>query len=107
MINVRLNLYKKKKFNNLKNRFNRDIKNTNINNIVSIDESSFDTHIHANYGWSLKGTPIEVIKKKPRERFSVISGITNKKVIYTELVKGSVNKVGFTGFMSSLPDSHA
>ena len=40
-----------------------------------------------------------MVKKLKRERFSVVSSITNKKVIYTQLVKGSIRKEQFIDFM--------
>ena len=98
-INFKLNLCKKDKFIALRKDFDKTIKNTEQDNIVSIDESSFDTHIDNNYGWSIKGQPINVMKKLKRERFSVVSSVTNKKVIYTQLVKGSVRKEQFIEFM--------
>ena len=98
-INLKLNLCKKDKFIALRKDFDKTIKNTEQDNIVSIDESSFDTHIDNNYGWSIKGQPINVMKKLKRERFSVVSSVTNKKVIYTQLVKGSVRKEQFIEFM--------
>jgi transposase len=38
-------------------------------------------------------------EKRRRERFSIVSSITNKKVIYTQLVKGSIKKEQFIDFM--------
>jgi len=68
-------------------------------NIISIDESSFDTHINAQYGWSAKGSPIEVHKVNQRKRFSILSAISIKKIINTIIVKGSINAEIFTGFI--------
>ena len=41
-------------------------------------------------------------QKKPRLRYSVISGVSKKKVIFTKLVKGSVKKGEFIDFMKEI-----
>ena len=91
-VNIRMNICNPKKFNNMKKTFRRKIKRTGINKVISIDESSFDTHIHNNYGWSKKGEDIKIIKKNKRIRYSVISGVSNDKVILTKIIKGSINR---------------
>ena len=43
--------------------FKKAIENTELSNIISIDETSVDTHISNDYGWSLKGKRIIKINK--------------------------------------------
>lgn len=101
-VNIRMNICNSKKFNKLKKTFRRKIKKVGINKVISIDESSFDTHIHNNYGWSAKGEDIKVIKKNKRIRYSVISGISNDRVILTKIIKGSINRFQFMDFMKEI-----
>ena len=69
-------------------------------NIISIDESSFDTHINAHYGWSVKGE--RMIKKKQRKRYSIISAISINKIINVKIIKGSANGLIFTEFIKDV-----
>lgn len=56
-----------------------NLKNINKNDIISIDETSVDTHIGNNYGWSKKGVKITNIKKEIRKRYTIICAISNQK----------------------------
>jgi len=80
----------------------KKIKTIKKENIISIDESSFDTHINAHYGWNIKGSSIEVQKVKQRKRFSIISAISIKKIIHTTIVKGSINAEIYTDFIKEV-----
>ena len=80
----------------------KKIKTIKKENIISIDESSFDTHINAHYGWNIKGASIEVQKVKQRKRFSIISAISIKKIIHTTIVKDSINAEIFTEFIKEV-----
>ena len=71
-------------------------------NIISIDESSFDTHINAYYGWSVKGARIMAIKRKQRIRYSIISAVSINKVINVKIILGSVNGETFTEFIKDI-----
>ena len=71
-------------------------------NIISIDESSFDTHINSHCGWSKKGSRINIIKRKQRIRYSVISAISINKVINVTIIKGYVNSVMFIEFIKNV-----
>jgi hypothetical protein len=75
-----------------------------MNNIISIDETSIDSHISHNYGWSISGEKITIIKTHPRIRYSVIAATSNNKIIYYEIIKGSVNGETFLNFMKTLID---
>lgn len=93
------------KKNNLKqkiNKFKRKINKLNFNDIISIDETSIDTHIHAYYGWSERGYRINAIKNKGRVRYSVISAISNNKIIHNKLILGSANGEDFKEFVKDV-----
>lgn len=70
--------------------------------IISIDESSFDTHINSYYGWNKKGIQLIVNKIQQRIRYSVISAVSNRKVINTKIIKGSVNSEIFIDFIKEV-----
>ena len=71
-------------------------------NIISIDESSFDSHINSHYGWNIKGEQLIVNKRKQRKRFSIISAISINKIIGVNITKGSVNSNIFTEFIKNI-----
>jgi len=75
---------------------------TGKDKIISIDESSFDTHINSYCGWSEKGSRINIIKRKQRIRYSVISAISMNKVINVTIIKGSVNSTMFIEFIKNV-----
>ena len=88
---------------NLKNKTKIFLKNINqnpIHKIISIDESSFDTHMSSRYGWSKKGTSIKKrISIPKRKRKTLTLAVSNKKIIGYSLVDGSSNKIIFEKFM--------
>lgn len=64
-----------------------------IDKIVSIDESSFDTHMRPKYGWSTRGTIIKKSINIPtRKRKTLTLAVTNQKVIGYSLINGSSNR---------------
>jgi hypothetical protein len=71
--------------------FKKKIKSLISDKIICIDETSIDTYLSANYGWSKRGTIITEIKKKQRIRYTTISAISKNKVIYNKYIKGSVS----------------
>jgi transposase len=73
-----------------------------MENIISIDESSMDTHISNNYGWSKKGIKIENILKHSKIRYSLILAINCKKIIHKKIIKGSANGEIFLKFIKDL-----
>lgn len=79
----------------------RKLKNINVKDIISIDETSVDTHINSNYGWSSKGKRIIKHKLEIRKRYTVICAINNKKVVNYKIVKGSANGEIFLKFLKS------
>ncbi len=82
--------------------FKKAIENTNLSNIISIDETSIDTHISNDYGWSKKGKRIIKINKNLKVRYTVISAISNKKILLNKIIKGSANAVIFVNFIKEL-----
>ena len=70
-----------------------------INNSLSGDETSIDTHISHNYGWSRCGEKITFTNDHTRIRYSVMCIIDCKKIIYKKIVKGSVNGEIFLDFI--------
>jgi len=105
-----MNLTKKKinrrlvpsKKSDKKNKFKNKIKPINLDNIISIDETSIDTHLSHNYGWSVKGKRIVKKIKATKYRYTLICGISNKKVINTRMVKNSANGESFIKFLEDL-----
>ena len=73
-----------------------------MNNIISIDESSIDSHIGNDKGWSKFGSKVTKIKNFPRVRYSLVLAICNKKVIHYEIIKNSVNGEIFLNFIKNL-----
>ena len=86
--------------------FNKQVKNaikkSSMDNIISIDESSIDTHIEHDKGWSKYGSKVTKIKNYSRIRYSLILAISNKKIIHYQIVKGSVNGEIFLRFFIDL-----
>ena len=73
-----------------------------MNNIISIDEVSIDSHIDNNKGWSKYGSKVTKIKNHPRIRYSLVSAISNKKVIHYQIIKNSFNGELFLNFIKNL-----
>lgn len=86
----------KRKIKELKN----EISKHNSDDIISIDESSFDTFLRKSKGWNIKGKRITSnFKDTQRKRFTLILGVTKNKVIGFKLVNGSANKISFEDFL--------
>lgn len=92
----------KRKLNSKIKQFKKQINGIPKDNIISIDETSVDTHISSNYGWSPKGTKIIKTHKRSRLKYTVISAISNKKVIYNKIIKGSSDAVQFKEFLVTI-----
>jgi putative transposase len=82
--------------------FKNKIKNISLDDIISIDESSFDSHLGSNKGWSKKGDKKILIRTNKKIRYSVICSISNKKVFLTKLIKGSCNGKIFLNYIKEL-----
>jgi len=101
-IKIKTNYYTKKKMTEKTKELRKLLKKVNINDIISIDESSFDTHINSEYGWNEKGQRLMVNKKQQRKRYSIISAISKEKVINVEIIQGSVNAEIFTEYLKKV-----
>jgi len=75
------------------------VKMIGIHNITSIDEASFDTHIHPNNGWSKKGTPIKKILTPIRKRKTLTLAVKTSGVMAYNLINGSSNAINFEKFI--------
>lgn len=94
----------KSKLKERRKEFQNKIKNTDLDNIICIDETSVDTRMMPIYGWSLKGNKLTNEVNAYKTRYTIICAISNKKVIYYEIVKKSVNKTIFRNFIEKLFD---
>lgn len=101
-INIRTIISSKKKLTKEIKEFKIQINKIDHNKIVSIDETSIDTHINAEYGWGIKGTKLTGIKKKVRKRYTIISAISNSKVIHNKIIPKSANGILFIEFINEL-----
>jgi transposase len=101
-INIKTRYCKKIDLNRRKKELLNSIGRIGKENIISIDESSFDNHINAYYGWNKKGTQLTVHKTKQRKRYSIISAISINKIINVKIIKGSVNGEVFTNFIKEV-----
>jgi len=82
---------------NLKN----EVKKYDSNKIVSIDETSFDTHIRATYGWSKKGERIKKIINTPvRKRKTLTLAITKNGILGYNIINNSSNTINFHKFLT-------
>lgn len=82
--------------------FLEEIENFPYKNIISVDETSIDSHIGNNKGWSKKGTRITQLKKSPRVRYTAISAVGYSKVLYTKIILGSSNSYHFLSFIKKI-----
>ena len=77
-----------------------NVKQIGTKHIVSIDESSFDTHISQINGWSKKGSPINKILITPiRKRKTLTLAIKENKVLAYNLINNSSNAINFENFL--------
>lgn len=77
------------------------VKNLGAQNIVSLDESSFDTHICQLTGWSKKGTRINKILKASRKRKTLTLAIKENCVLAYTITDKSSNAVKFEQFLKT------
>ena len=62
-----------------------------------------DTTIYSIYGWNKIGK--RLIKNNyilPRTKYTVISAISNKKIIHNKIIKGSANAIVFLKFIKNI-----
>lgn len=79
------------------------IKNSNVDDIISVDEFSSETDSKPSYGWNLIGKQVNFrLYNNNRKKVSVIAAISNKKIIGYKVIEGSVNSEIFTNFIKEL-----
>lgn len=78
------------------------IKNINYNNVISIDEVSFDTNIIKKVGWSKKGIKIFKNINATYKRITVICAISNKQLLHHKILNNSANAIDFKQFILEL-----
>ena len=89
----------KNKYKLMIKQFKNKIKRIQQDDIICIDETSINTHTSFDYGWSERGTKIIKVHKKSRMTYTVISAISNKLIIYNEIIKGSSDAESFKQFI--------
>lgn len=82
--------------------FKNKLKSISVDDIISMDECSIDSHINHNYGWALKGKKLKVYIKHNRIRYTVLCAVSNTKVIHVEIISGSANAIIFKDFMKKV-----
>lgn len=92
----------KEQFKNKIKSFKEKISKVPLNKIISIDETSIDTHTTSEYGWCEKGTKIKKIYNRSRIKYTIISAINNKKVILNKIIKGTANAIDFKEFIEEV-----
>jgi transposase len=87
------------------NHLKEQIKDVSIDNIISIDEVSFDTNIIHNYGWSLVNVPIVKTIGATYKRLTMICAVTNKQIIHYKIISGSAKANDFLDFIKSISNT--
>lgn len=82
--------------------FLKNIKNININKIICIDETYFHSNNSKNYGWSKIGQRIIHYKKTNPIKYSVLMGISNKRIINYKIYSSNINTDLFYEYMVDL-----
>lgn len=80
------------------------IKNIKNEDIISIDEVSFDTNIMHRYAWCKKGNSIVKKIGATYKRLTVICAINNKKILHYKIIDGSANSELFLDFIKTIPN---
>ena len=72
-------------------------------NLVCIDETSFHIGDCGRFGYSKKGTRINVPVSKTlrREKFTVLMAITPNGILHHEVINGNCNKARFLDFIDA------
>lgn len=79
----------------------KEIQSSDSNNVISIDESSFDTNLRKIKGWNVKGKKvIKECKDSQRKRLTLILGISKNNITGYKLIDGSANKISFEDFLT-------
>jgi hypothetical protein len=74
---------------------------------ASIDECSFNEHLHPLYGWSPKGSPLTITTASGSwTQHSLLMATLSTGQVFWKLQKGSITRACFTTFVDSLPLQH-
>lgn len=93
----------KKKHNNQVKELLKKVKSIGQDNIISVDESHYYLNMSPNYGWNYSGEKVTFENKtNNRLGISLITAISNNKVICSTINRGSVNSSVFIEFMKKL-----
>ena len=86
--------------------FRKTVKSIPLEDVISIDESSFDSRMLPHYGYSMKGLRIKnKVTLNSRDRQSLVCGVSTDSVENHYIVDGSMNKIEFMKFLqSTLPN---
>jgi len=80
--------------------FCETIKSVPLEDIISIDEASFDTRMRPFYGYTPRGKRLVARQTNTsRDRHSIVCGVSINKVQGYSIVQGSVNTERFTKFL--------
>ena len=100
---------KKSKITAHTKKLKKNIKNIPLQNIISIDEISFDTNIFNNKAWNLKGQKIFKKIGATYKRLTLICAITNSKILHYKIINNSSDSIIFLDFLKEiniLPNNH-
>jgi transposase len=90
---------KPEKLKLLSNKLKEELKDVPLTDIISIDESSFDTHINYDIAWAEKGKNVKIALKNQRKRYTVVAAISNNKIVNLHTIKGASNAETFKTFL--------
>ena len=84
-----------------RNNFANNLNSNDFNNYISIDESSFCISDVKLYGYSKKNKEIKKIYKHKhnKERYSILTAISNNKIVGYKIYQGSLNANGYLDFI--------
>ena len=83
--------------------------NINLDNVISIDEMSFNLSSQPFKGWSPKGNKCIVNKCNKfvkGERYTITMAVSNNKIIDYTIVKGSLTTIKFTSFITKINNKY-
>lgn len=102
---IKTNPYTKEQQEMQRVELSNKLTNIPIDNVISIDEMSFNLSSEPKRGWSPKGKKciVDKLKKNVRgKRFSIIMATSNSKIIDYSIVEGSVNTLKFISFITKI-----
>lgn len=70
--------------------------------VIFVDETSIYLGIGSDYGWGLKGQKLQQKNQAKRESFSVLTAITDRKVLGSMILQGGMTQDDYCGFLCTL-----